>query len=438
MKKLLSILTFSFVLLFIANTTVYGQFDKFIKKKSKDAKNAAVNSVLGVEEDENNNQQQQNQNSNNGNFEKGQKLTPPDINELITSAQSAYAQEQYSNARFDIKEALKGVELEIGYEILAQMPESAHQLSSNPENDGVVSTGVGFVGLMVSRYYEGSNKQIAATVGNNAMMSGMYGMMMNSGYTTRGTQAKNITIQGYRGNLSFDEQSTYTLVVPFAQSSVLVLACSGFANEDEVRQAAEEFNIKAYEELLIDDESDRRTDLTGDVYLKTASSKYSEKDIEGCRFELQNALIDVDVKIGKMVLDMLPDELAGLKVVEGQDEHVATTAGFAGVYVTRTYASPDNSKVIELSLMDDSPMMAMVSSFLSNPLLSGMSGQKSIKIDGYKGMYQVEEGSTPSATDINIPNNQSLFSMHFVNFSEREVNDAANQVPVGKIFDVTR
>ena len=120
-----------------------------------------------------------------------------------------------------------------------------------------------------------------------------------------------------------------------------------------------------------------------------------------------------------------------------EDEHVAEAGGFAGVYVRRTYVSEDGLTSAEISLMDDSPMMAAVSAFLATPLM-GLTGNKQIRIDGYKGMFEEVADSDPKEFNINIPNNQSLLSMNFVNLDERPVTNAANEIPVGEIFSLIR
>jgi len=238
--------------------------------------------------------------------------------------------------------------------------------------------------------------------------------------------------------MTFDGYNTYNLGVPFGQSSAFVLECQECTGEEDVMSAVEAFDISAFEEILKDESSDNGQDGDAKSHLSAASSKYSAKNLEGSRFDLQRTLVDIDEVIGEKILAMLPDELAGLEVSKEADEHVASAAGFAGVYVKRLYESDDETKSIELSLIDDSPLMSVVSGFLSSPLLIGMSGKKSINIDGYKGMKETIEGSDPVEHNINIPYNQSMLSMNFINISERDVTKSSNEVPVGEIFDLIK
>ncbi|GEM_PF-7025463 len=369
---------------------------------------------------------------------KGKKLSPPNINELLDNAKAALGREQYSNARYEVKEAVKGVELEIGYQVLDAMPKNVNGLSSNDENDGIVSTGMGFVGLMITRYYEGSKQQITSTVGNNSAMGASYSYLMNTGYASSNDNYKSMTIQGYRGTLSFDGNNTYTLGIPFGQSSVFVLECDGFADEDEVKTAVENFDIAKFEDLLTDDETDDSTDKDINAYLADAGTKYNAKDFEGTRFELQRSLTELDIVISKKILEMLPTSLAGLDADAEADEYLANSAGFAGVYISRTYEEQASNKNININMVDDSPMMAIVSQFINTPMMVGMSGKKSVKIDGYKGMLEETNNGDGTEYTINIPSNQSMITMTFNGIDEATVLKSANQIPVGDIFSFVK
>ena len=291
---------------------------------------------------------------------------------------------------------------------------------------------------MITRYYEGSNKQVTSTVGNNSAMGASYSYLMNTGYASSNDNYKSTTIQGYRGTLSFDGNNTYTIGVPFGQSSVFVLECQGFADEDEVKAAVENFDIAQFEDLLTDDETDDSMSKDIDAYLADAGTKYSSEDYEGSRFELQRSLTELDIVIGKKILEMLPTSLAGAEADSEADEYIANSAGFAGVYISRNYEDPSSDKKININMVDDSPMMAIVSQFINTPMMVGMSGKKSIKIDGYKGMLEASDNADGTEYTINIPSNQSMITMSFRGTSESEAIQSANQIPVGDIFSFVK
>ncbi len=437
MKLFYQVFAFLLLMSFIAVQPSHAQLGGLGKKLKKAAEKALQDEIgigdTDVPDTSPTGNDNSNTNTNTSNV-KGKKLSPPDINELLDNAKAALAREQYSNARYEVKEAVKGVELEIGYQILESMPKSVEGLSSNEEDDGIVSTGMGFVGLVINRYYEGGNQRITSTIGNNSAMGASYSYMMNSGYASNNDNMKSLTIQGYRGTLSFDGNNTYTLGIPFAQSSVFILECKGFGGEDELKQAAENFDIAKFEDLLSDNETDDGTSSDIDAYLASAGSKYNTEDFEGTRFELQRSLTELDVVISKKILEMLPTTLAGLEANTEADEYVANSAGFAGVYISRFYEDASSGQKIEINLVDDSPMMAMVSQFINTPMMVGMSGNKSVKIDGYKGMMETSENGEKVEHVINIPSGQSMLTMNFYGFDESKATQTANQIPVGDIF----
>lgn len=370
---------------------------------------------------------------------KGKKLTPPSVTNHLDGAKSSLQNEQYTNARFDVKEAMRGVELEIGYAILEAMPKKVDELVFDENNDGVTSTGTGFAGLVISRVYENNDeKQMTASIGNNSALGASYNMLISSGYSANDGNHKNVTVQGNRGTLTFDDYSTYTLGVPFGQNSIFVLECSGCNDEEEVLSASNSFDINRFDELLKNEESDATIGTGADIHLNSASSSYSSKDLESTRYSLQRALEEIDILIGQKILEMLPTEIAGLKSSPDADEHIASAAGFAGIYIERFYFSTDTLKQMEITLVDDSPLISMINAFVNTPMVMGMSGKKSIKIDGYKGMYEQVENADPKEITINIPSNQSLLTMRFTGMDDASASDAANKVPVGAIFKLLK
>jgi hypothetical protein len=427
MMRKITLLTLPIFLLLVFTTSSYAQLGGLGRKLKEKA------AEIMVEETEEE-QAPVEEESTGSSSVKGKKLTPPSVSEHLEQASMAFQASEYSNARFNIKEATRGVELEIGYKILEAMPTQAGGMGYNAENDGVVSTGIGFVGLVISREYGNGDKQVTASIGNNSVFGAAYGYLLNSSYNSSEGNYKNVSLQGKRGTMTFDGENTYSLGVSFAQNSAFILECQGFSSEEEVMAVANDFDLSTFEALLTDEGSDDGQNNDVNAYLATAQSKYASKDLEASRFELQRALTEVDIMIGKTILEMLPTELGDLKAVNTNDEYVGSTAGFAGVYVQRIYESADQKKRAEISLIDDSPMMAMVSAFLSSPMLMAVPGKQTIKIDGYKGMFEKTEDTEYSTFNISIPSNQSLLTINFTDVSETDANKFANMVPVGNIF----
>ncbi|MDA0195467.1 MAG: hypothetical protein O2887_16765 [Bacteroidetes bacterium] len=171
--------------------------------------------------------------------------------------------------------------------------------------------------------------------------------------------------------------------------------------------------------------------------LDEAASAYSSDDLENTRFSLQQSLAELDALVGQEILKMLPTELAGNSYDETGDE-VTGGSGLTGVFVNRTYAG--EIKTVRIELVSDSPMISMLSGFLTNPLFASMAdgNRKSIKIDSYKAILQKDE-TDPMHYEVQVPIDQSLFTIRYDGFEdESEVTSIANQIGIGKIAAMLR
>ena len=178
--------------------------------------------------------------------------------------------------------------------------------------------------------------------------------------------------------------------------------------------------------------------------LATAKSAYNSGNYEEARFTLQQTLSDLNQIIGEEIQKLLPDEMGGLPAYQEADEMIGNTG--MGIVVNRTYQNPDQpDKSVEVSIVDHSPMIAMVNTFLSSPLLSGMmmasSGQKAVKIKGYKGMLEknVDEDSHIISYTINVPFGDSLLTIETISIdSEKEVIAMGNTIPLDQIVKLVQ
>ncbi len=180
--------------------------------------------------------------------------TPPDVKENLAEAESAYAGRKYGEARYAVQQAMLGVEMEIGQEVLKSLPESVSGLPKVEAEDKVTATGYGWAGLTIQRVYREGDKQFSATVANNSgLMAGINMMMANSAYaqTTGGEQNwKQTKVKGHKAIIEYDEYSGYKLSVPLGQSSLIFWEGINFASEQEMMKAAETFDIDGMKEML--------------------------------------------------------------------------------------------------------------------------------------------------------------------------------------------
>ncbi|MFP4470904.1 MAG: hypothetical protein ACLFPE_09475 [Bacteroidales bacterium] len=223
----------------------------FLKKLKKKAEEKATEAVFGEEENNNSGGTSGSEYSPSGSNSpantKGGGLTtePPDVMGNIGEAGDAFGNKKYADARFAVRQAILGIELEIGNNILEGLPEKIDGLSKIEDEDQVASSGIGFVGLIIERTYREGDKQFKVTIGNDAAMLSAANMYLASGAygTSTDDNHKIVKLDGHRAVLEYDEYSGYKLSVPFGQSSVLITEGINFETEDEMMSASGEINI---------------------------------------------------------------------------------------------------------------------------------------------------------------------------------------------------
>jgi hypothetical protein len=179
---------------------------------------------------------------------KGEGLTQtaPDVMENISGAETAFAQKNFGQSRFNVRQAILGIELEIGDKILKGLPESIDGLPKSDEEDKVTSSGIGFVGLIIERVYRKDDRELRVTIGNDAAMLSVVNMYLASGAYGSSTDQnyKQVQFKGHRAVIEYDEYSGYKLSVPFGQSSIFIAEGINFENEQSLMSAAENIDIE--------------------------------------------------------------------------------------------------------------------------------------------------------------------------------------------------
>lgn len=180
--------------------------------------------------------------------------TPPDVKQNLADAEASYKTKSYGEARYAVQQAMLGVEMEIGNNILKSLPETVSSLPKEAEADKVTSTGYGWAGLTIQREYLKEDKQLRVTIANNSSWMTAYNMYLtNSGYsqTTNGQQQfKQTKVKGYKGIIEYDENSGYKLSVALGQSSLIMWEGINFASEPEMMKAVEAFDIDGIKKQL--------------------------------------------------------------------------------------------------------------------------------------------------------------------------------------------
>lgn len=181
--------------------------------------------------------------------------TPPDVKQNLADGETSFKSGKYGEARYAVQQAMLGVEMEIGQDILKTLPESISGLKKITEEDQVTSNGWGWAGLTIQRRYPGNeDKELTLTVANNSVwMTAANAYLANGSYsqTAGGEQNwKQTKVKGHKAIIEFDESTGYKLSVPLGQSSILVYEGVNFATEQEMMTAANTVDIDGIKKKL--------------------------------------------------------------------------------------------------------------------------------------------------------------------------------------------
>jgi len=180
---------------------------------------------------------------------------PPDVNQQMTDAEQAHAAANYSDARYSIQQALIGVEIQLGRELLKSLPDPVLGLPKDTTQDKVMSTQWGWNNMTIQRVYtDKKDKQLTVTIGNNALYSGLVNVYFNNAYMVQADDKdqnmKQTKVKGNKAIIQYDDSKGYTLMVPLGQSSLIVWECINFADETEVMNTANAFDIEGIKKML--------------------------------------------------------------------------------------------------------------------------------------------------------------------------------------------
>jgi len=175
--------------------------------------------------------------------------------------------------------------------------------------------------------------------------------------------------------------------------------------------------------------------------LEKAKGAFNSGDMEEARFTLQQALTELDLVIAKEILKVLPTEMADYKANQDKNPITAESMGL-GVYVERSYSKPGKEQSsLKIEVVDNSPMVAMINTFLSSPLMSiaVTSGRKTVKIDNYKGMMEMDQESENMQCTIQVPFGDSLLTFTTTGIeNEQKILSLAKLIKVGAIASLTK
>jgi hypothetical protein len=175
--------------------------------------------------------------------------------------------------------------------------------------------------------------------------------------------------------------------------------------------------------------------------LTTARSSYSAGRLEDTRFALEQMLVDLDIVIGKEIIELLPTKVASLNYNAKEDNVTGGSGTVTGLFVERRYGA--ETKTATINVFNNSPLMSSINTILSMPLIGGMmrdENQKVIKIQGYKSLLNkiVDSDTGKTNYELQVPMNNTLLTVKMDDTSEQEIAAVANGLQLSKIAQLAQ
>lgn len=179
--------------------------------------------------------------------------TAPDVAQQIVDAEQAYTAAKFSEARFAVQQALLGVELQLGKQILKSLPLTVSGLPGDTTQDKVVSTSWGWSNLTIGRTYSKGDKEFTVNIGNNPIHAGFANAYFSGMYSQSVSDKQNVKqvkVKGHKAVVKYDDNEGYTLLIPLGQSAMIAFNGINFSSEQEVMTAVNAFDIDGIKKLL--------------------------------------------------------------------------------------------------------------------------------------------------------------------------------------------
>lgn len=165
--------------------------------------------------------------------------------------------------------------------------------------------------------------------------------------------------------------------------------------------------------------------------LAEARTAYTGGKLDDSRFAMQQMLQELDIVTGKEVLKLLPAKMQDLTANTAND-NVSGTAGFLGVVIHRDYGATD--KNVALEIISNSPLLTSINALLSIPMIGNTGDNKVVKIAGYKALIQKVSGENEKGEyEIQLPLNSSLLTLKAPGYTQEQLVQMANALPVAQI-----
>ena len=168
--------------------------------------------------------------------------------------------------------------------------------------------------------------------------------------------------------------------------------------------------------------------------LGDAETAYKGNNYGEARYALQQAMLGVEMEIGKKILISLPETVSGLKSIKEDDKVTSTGWGWVGLTIQRKYGEGD--KQLTTTIANNSLWMTAINLYLANGgYAQSTDNQQKWKQTKVKGNRAIIEYDESSGYKLTVPLGQtSLIMWEGVNFAtEQDIMNAANSFDIDGI-----
>lgn len=138
--------------------------------------------------------------------------------------------------------------------------------------------------------------------------------------------------------------------------------------------------------------------------LDAARKAYESGELRSAVDTLNFAIAKIQEQVTARLLTLLPGPLPGWQADAAQSESGGLAAMITGTNLSRRYYRPDGAEVT-LSLMADSPLLPMLTMFLSSPfMMQADPGTKPYSLKGQRGLLKHNPDSTEYEASLMVGN----------------------------------
>ena len=138
--------------------------------------------------------------------------------------------------------------------------------------------------------------------------------------------------------------------------------------------------------------------------MDAARKAYDAGDLRTAVDSLNFAVASIKELESARLLKLLPEPLAGWQADPAESENAGIASVIAGVNLKRRYFRPDGAEVT-LSVMADSPLLPMLTMFLSSPfMMQADPGTKPYTLKGQRGITKYDSKTGEYETSLIIGN----------------------------------